>query len=696
VAQNPAVEFAQRRQENLRFFSQTYPAIYNHLKDYRLTRAEVVISPEDNEVDLWMDGESLYQGKGKEHGHQGVTLFRETFKPGEMLPSLPPVWPGDYHHPRFAHRAIDAAAKLSPVQKDTFRAYPIPNFYPLVVFQGVGLGYQIQELVTACDVENALIIEPDVEIFAASLLTVDWAKVCNRFQPAGRSIRFLIGAEHTEEGIWPVLVRHLMHFTPIFPIMNLFLNERGDPVMDSVAKRLNREAVATLSTWGHYDDEVRQMNNAIHAFHEKISIIPDKGSIRSDLPVLVVGSGPSIDGRIEDIKRHSGKALIVSAGTGLRALLENDIYPDFHVESESDFMTYRITSSYDSEKMKKIRIIASSQVCPLIWSLFGDQMLFFKEENPIGHIFGKSEKRIAQGTPTCTNAALALCVQLGLRNFYLFGMDFGFKDHAKHHSSGSVFMKSENQELKSQLQERARKRFKSTFKVDGVDPEQPVYTNAIYFTAKRSVENLILVTDKPENTEFSYQNCSDGAEIEGAPWLDKEAFNQCVSEQGSAAELDKVINKLFGGNRESVDLENLDKKLESIERKLADIASYTGKLCGNRLRGKKDITRLSSELSRYLEGTLIEEDKGFYYMIRGAIRHFLYVGFSHSLAMQDDKAIAVFLSGWKKAFTACMSALPEHFRSVTNKTYDLEADPWVRSSIHDPEEGTELEATEQQ
>lgn len=685
--QNPAVEFAQRRQDNLKFFRQTYPAVYAHMKDYLLTRAEVVISQKDNEVDLWLDGNSLYHGKGKERAKQGVSLFRNTFKPGNLLQSLPPVWPGNYHHPRFAHRAIDRVARLSPLERSSFRGYPIPNFYPLVVFQGVGLGYQIEELVTSCEVENALIIEPSLEIFAASLLTVDWAKVCGRFQTRGRSIRFLIGAEHTEEGIWPVLIRHLMHFTPIFPIMNLFLNERGDPVMDSVAKRLNREAVATLSTWGHYDDEVRQMNNAVHAFHEKISIIPDKGTIRSELPVFIVGSGPSIDDRVEDIKRHSGSALIVSAGTGLRALLENDIYPDFHVESESDFMTYRITSSYDPKKMKKTRIIASSQICPLIWPLFGDQMLYFKEENPIGHIFSKAEKRIVQGTPTCTNAALALCAQLGLRNFYLFGMDFGFKDHAKHHSSGSVFMKSENQELKSQLQERAKKRFKSTFRVEGVDPEQPVYTNAIYFTAKRSAENLIQISRESQNTEFSFFNCSDGAKIEGAPWLDHDTFNQRITEQGSVTELKHVLNKLFSENRESVDLKDLDRKLESIEVKLTDIAAYSKKLCQNRLRGKKDITRLCSELSRYLEGTLLKEEKGFYFMIRGAIWHFLYVGFSHALAMQDDKAIAVFLQDWKKGFIACMSALPGHFRKVTNKTYNLETDPWVRLSIHDPEEG---------
>lgn len=687
MAHNPALEFAQRRQNNLTFFRQAYPSIHNHLKNHLLTRAEVVISPVDNEVDLSLDGKSLYQGKAKARAHQGVELFRSTFRPGKLLPSLPPAWPGQYHHPRFAHRAVDQVTRLSPVKREQFKGYPIPNFYPLVVFQGVGLGYQIEELVRTCDVENALIIEPDLEIFAASLLTVDWSAICSRFQTQGRSVRFLIGVEHTEEAIWPVLIRHLMHFTPVFPVMNLFLNERGDPVMETVSKRLNREAVATLSTWGHYDDEVRQMNNAIHAFHEGIKVIPEKGSIVSDLPVLIVGSGPSIDGRIDDIKQCVGKALIVSAGTGLRALLEHEIYPDFHVESESDYMTYRITSSYDQKKLKKIKIIAASQVCPLIWSLFGDQRLYFKEENPIGHIFGRAQQRIMNGTPTCTNAALALCVQLGLTKFYLFGMDFGFKDHSKHHSSGSVFMKSENHELKSQLQERARKRFQSTFKVPGVDGGT-VYTNSIYFTAKRSAEHLIEATLGAKSS-LQFHNCSDGAEIVGAPWLDQGTFNEHLKAVNDTTEHENVMARLFSNDSETVSLGNLRHGLEELEQKLEGIAQHTKNLCSRRLRGKKDITRLSSEFSRYLEGTLQQEDKGFYFMIRGAIRHFLYVGFSHSFAMESDKEIAMFLDQWKKCFVSCISALPSHFRSVTHKDYDLGTDPWVRLSIHDPEEGTD-------
>jgi len=684
VPQNPAIEFAKRRQNNLAFFKQNYPSIYTHLRNHQLTRAEVVISPQDKEIDLFLDGNSLYNGQAKSRAHQGVELFKTTFKPGKLLQSLPPAWPGDYYHPRFAHMAINETVRLSPLERGSFQGYPIPNFYPLVVFQGVGLGLQIEELVTSCEVENALIVEPDLEIFAASLLTADWEKICNRFRIRGRSIRFLVGVERSEEALWPILVRHLMHFTPIFPIMNLFLNERGDPVMEKVASRINQEAVATLSTWGHYDDEVRQMNNAIHAFHEKIKVILGKGTIKSELPVFIVGSGPSIDSRIEDIRKHSGDALIVSAGTGLRALLESDIYPDFHVESESDFMTFRITSSYDQQKLKRVRIVAASQVCPLIWDLFADQRLYFKDESPIGHIFGQPEHRISHGTPTCTNAALSLCLQLGLKKFYLFGMDFGFKEHTQHHAAGSVFMSSENSELKAQLQERARKRFRSTFKIPGVG-EDAIYTNGIYFTAKRSVEIVIDQVSKRDAT-VEFFNCSDGALIKGAEWLSAETFRMKHIPLNDSKEHGRVINLIFNDNCQTVPIENLQQKTEVVEQKLKDIAAYSRSLCGGRLRGKKDITRLASEFSRYLEGSLLPQDKGFYYMIRGAIRHFLYVGLSHSLAMQNDKEIAVFLDKWKRHFLSCIEALPQHFRTTTNKHYDLETDPFVLQSIHDPEE----------
>lgn len=690
-ARSPEKQFAQRRLENLEFFSRHYPSIFAYFKDYVLTKAEVVIIPTDNEVDLWLNGQSLYNGQGRLRGRQGVELFRSTFKSGSRLGSLPPPWPGDYCHPRFAHRAVDNVVRSSPLKRCDFSGYPVPQFYPLVVFQGVGLGYHIEELVKQCEVENAVILEPDVEVFAASLFTVNWANICLNFGKKGRSLRFLIGAELTEEALWPPLITQLMQFCPIFPVMNLFINERGDSVMASVAERLNREALTSLTTWGHYDDEIRQINNALHAFHEGVQIIPPRDSVNSDVPVLIVGSGPSIDGRLGDIRAARDRVVVVSAGTGLRALLENEIFPDFHVELESDYLNYRVLSSLDRAKLKKTRIVAASQICPLIWGLFGDQRLYYKLESPIAGLFGSERHTIKSGTPTCTNAAIAICTQLGLKNIFLFGTDFGFRSHEKHHASQSVYMKSRDEnddtELTSVLEDSARTSFskRNTFTVEGVDGKT-VNTTPIYFTARRTVEILIQDTlAKQPDTRF--RNCSDGARISGAEWQDSDDFLSAVELTGSEAERARVNALIFSGNAATVSTTDIETKLQSVEEKLKQLSAYADKLCqSQRLRGKQDMTRLVSEMARYMESSLAKDEPSFYYMIRGTIRHFLYAGFAHAIAIENNTQAAKFLQSWREGFLGCLNHLPKHFRTVTHKTYSLKQDPWVRQSINDPEE----------
>lgn len=687
MTENKALDFIRRREKNLRYFQRSYPDIYKFYVNYQLKRAEVVISNAEDEIDLQIDGKSLYQGKGKDRGKQGADLFRSTFAEGHTLPSLPPPWPGEYKHPRFAHQQVDQIIRRSPLKKEEFSTYTIPNFYPLVVFQGVGLGYQIQQLVATSDIENAIVIEPDVEIFGASLLTIDWEEVCSKFNRTDRAIRFLIGVEHTEESLWPALLKHLMHFTPMFPVMNLFLNERGDPVMDSVAKRLNKEAIATLSTWGHYDDEVRQLNNAIHAFHLGVKVIPPKGSISSDIPVLIVGSGPSLDDRIADIKKSQDKAIIVSAGTGLRVLIENEIYPDFHVELESDYNTYKVINSYNLEKLKSTRIIAASQVCPLIWNLFGEKRLYFKRESPIGALFGAPSQNIIGSSPTCTNAAVALCTQLGLTNIFLFGMDFGFTDHERHHSKQSIYLDGDYSSEDGKTRRFPQKLFEKsrTFPVKAVNGDT-VQTTPFYFTARRSLEGLMEATGNLDSN-YSFSNCSDGASIEGTTWLAPKDFIGKIELRDMSLEKDEIIRKIFREDAQTISIDNIEETLDSTKRKLEFLANrIETDLKSRRMRGKRDITRFCSVMSRYLEGELQQTDIGFYYMIRGAVRHFMYAGFAHAFAMNDKDDVALYLNRWKEGFIACMKAMPKHFESVTGKTYSLKKDPWVTQSINDPED----------
>ncbi|MBN1699612.1 MAG: DUF115 domain-containing protein [Spirochaetales bacterium] len=78
-----------------------------------------------------------------------------------------------------------------------------------------------------------------------------------------------------------------------------------------------------------------------------ITVLRDISSLAVDLPVLVIGAGPSLDGTIETIKRIRKRVVLVAVDTAYGALCEHAITPDFIVILESqianlkDFVTHR-------------------------------------------------------------------------------------------------------------------------------------------------------------------------------------------------------------------------------------------------------------------------------------------------------------------------------------------------------------------
>src|SRR5690606_9866281 len=129
------------------------------------------------------------------------------------------------------------------------------------------------------------------------------------------------------------------------------------------------------------------------------------------------------------------------------------------------------------------------------------------------------------GTPTCTNAAIAVAMHLGFRNVYLFGMDFGFRNREKHHAAGSVYARND---IPAEL--KARRGFHpwELITVEWVHGDT-IYTIAIYFNAKRKAEHLIkdcLIT----YPYVRFHNCSDGAVIEKSQRLSAEMLEARILE----------------------------------------------------------------------------------------------------------------------------------------------------------------------
>ncbi|WP_020406900.1 motility associated factor glycosyltransferase family protein [Hahella ganghwensis] len=683
ASKNPAEEFLERRQKNLEYFRLHYPSIYQHFKSYQLKKLKLNILPDTGEVDLWHEGRSIYPGGAKKFCREEVQEFRGIIGPDTSLRTIDPPLEGDYHHPRFAHRAVDSLIKKSPFRWQGFKGYKVENYYPLMVFMGCGVGYHIEEMVDKYSVQNALVLEPDLDAFAATLYSIDWENICRSFDiKNGRRIHFLLGVAREEFMVWGALWNELVKRPPVFPLMTTFYVHRGDAFMNKVANRVNQEMHVFLSSWGHYDDEVRQINNALHNFHEHVPVITPRAVQQTEKPVFVFGSGPSLDKRIEQVKQYRDQALVVSCGTALRVLLKHGLTPDFHVELESDAKVYRVLmESYEPETLAKIRIVGASHICPLIYPLFKDSRLYFKKENTIAHMFGTRDETIADATPTCTNAAFAILTHCGFKNIYLFGMDFGYWDIENHHAAGTIYNSPDHKGLGSSYKVKPN----SVITAKAYNGET-VRTTPLLYTAKRKLEQEIR-DQRHAWGGLNVYSCSDTAEIEHSEWLSQDDFEQRFTNLGDVQSNDEALLRIFQENPRTVDLAMIEKSLDKVDRDLRKTyQDVKGFMDSMRLKNGMDMTVLCMRISYYVESQMEKKNLGFYFLVRGTIRHFLYAGYSHMLVLEDHQQRAQWFEDWKADFLALLEKLPEHFRSITRKEYRLDNDPWMEQSINDPED----------
>lgn len=673
---NTLEPFLKRREKNLAYFREHYQDIYKLFSSYKMQQAQLNILTETDEVNLLKDGRHLYPDGAKEYAEKEVENFRNAYREGKKICSFVPPFGGDYEFPRFGQLAVNNILNKSRVNRDNFLYYRLQNFYPLIVFLGCGLGYHIERMARDHNVQNMIVVEPDLDKFAASLYSIDWASICQDHQSRnGKTMHFILGAEESEYLLWAVTWNRLIELSPQFPVMTLFYNHQGTELFDNVSSRVNKDLFVFLMSWGHYDDEIRQLNNALHNYHLGVKELPKTMAEPSETPVFIVGAGPSLDDRIEHLKKVQDKAIIISCGTALKTLAAFGVKPDIHVELESDLVAYvAVSQAADESFYKDIKLVGPSHISPLIFKLFGDGRMYYKDESATALLFGqKTGHIIKNGTPTCTNLGVALAVNMGFKNLFLFGLDFGFRDIKHHHAKGSIYYEKL---LKLEHEH------KDLIEIETVDGER-AWTTPNYFSSKRKVENLL--GQYSDEGGLQVYNCSDVAEIEGSEWLQGDSFVEVVNALESNKQQD--MDYMFNESAVSCDLSALDEKLKYIEANLVALNNDMNKLFSEDLETCEDLSILCAKINWYLEDILKKRTPDFYFLIRGTLRHFLCAGFAHAFANEDEAARAQYIQDWKVAVLDFFKQLPAHYRSVVFKEFDVDKDPWLKQSINEPEDG---------
>lgn len=683
-----AQAFLRQKEKNLNYFKAHLPRLYHAIENMILSRAELVVTPGAKDVDMTVNGESCYRGVAKEYSEDEVLAFLKKNSPDKPIVTFPPGWASSYTGDRFAAAKLKRVLEASPVNEDNFEGYYRGNFFPSIVILGCGLGYHIEALVNRALIVNAFIVERDPEKFALSLFTVDWASICSKFKRRGHSINFAIGLANSEEALRDLLARHLSSSVPFHPFLTVYYNHLADVELARTAVDVGKDIALIAANWSNYDDQLIRLKNTQFNVRKGINYLTGGVVEPHSRPLVVVGSGPSIDHRIDSLKAVRPDVVIVSAGTGIRPLLAKGIKPDIHVELDPSYSVHQQHLDLDREALKGITLLAVNEVNPHVSTLFDRTFYYFKSDNAVPGLLGVRDASFSGCNPTCTNAALALGYGLGFRKVFLFGTDYGFLNPHKDHSKDSVYGEKAQTHFAKDFQKRAAERKHSTFSIQSVTGEK-MYTRPDFYSAKRSVERLLLGM-KEISKEVEVFNCSDGVEIEGSIWLGGDSFLLEIERLGRSEMPD--LEEVLSASEKHLDCEAFQKCLPELQKSLGREALAVAKMVKRaRLGGRKDLSLLANELRAV--ATDVGSENGRSYtpadicvkqLIHGTLLRFVQAGLCHGLA-SDNVHLGQFLKDWRNGFQSLLKNMPGHFEKVMSDDGPYAENPWSQTSNRLPE-----------
>jgi len=663
-----------RRFDNLEYFKKYQPKLYGAFAEYELTNAKINISPDGKDINLIVDGKPLYKENYMATGQREFEIFSNNFKRNKVITHANTPDTSIYYLPRFFHQLAVSLGNFSP--SGNGQPMIARNNYPLVVVTGIGLGGHIEQLCNQAQVNHLIIFEPNPDVFAASLYTLDWKSIfSSRSKDPYLSIDIVVGNINEEETKFSTIWNKLVKFNPLFPSSTYFLNHLGDETNLKLIRRFNKDISVFYSVWGFWDDELNQLNQCLHNLNYGYKVLQKAAPSNRSTPVFIVGAGPSLDTRIEDIKKYKDDAIIISCGTALKSLHYHGITPDFHVELESHRLVVDVLEAInDPSYLKTITLISVSNVHPDVINLFKDSLAYFKAESSLWGLFGEGHSIIPLGTPTCTNAALAFCYYYGLQNVSLFGCDYGFRDAKNHHATGSVY-------YNDNYTEAVENNNRNHIKVTDVYGNSILSTN-ILFTSLRTIEKLAQFYLK-KNVQI--RNCSEGADIQHTVFTSSDKLAVHISEITENNNKTGFIEDLHT-NSKKIDKDIILHGLEDLSKGLQELFDNFDRIAFDK---KNDFEQTVYLINYELEQKFPKKYPAYYWIIRGSIWHLCYLFYTHQLTTTDDKKQAVFTKKFRKALKLFKQEVVSELDMLHNKSFDS-SDPWLKVPIEVLPEGEEI------
>ena len=540
--------------QNLGAFKKYFPNIYQQYKDYK-PKTWLPIQNQSEEVNV-LKSQGLYTWYGNSPKQDCILNF-ENFNEQPNKDGLVLGYKGTklahYVHYQFVNETQEL---LKEAEEEVGE---LPETIASIIMFGLGIGYQLEKLLDEHTVEKLFVCEPNPDFFYASLFAIDWQDIFVKVEANDARIYLNVGDDGTH--LFNDLLNQFHSIGPYILNNTYFYQSYYNASLNSAIAQL-REQLQVVISMGEYFDHayygIEHMKEGFRRDYPLLMNTPSQFLTYEDkeVPVFIVGNGPSLDMSIEAIKEWRDQAIVISCGTALQALYKNGITPDFHAEIEQNRSTFDWPVLIgDLDYLKKITLISCNGIHPDTCELYKDVLIAFKEGESSTvsalSVLGKQHFEVLQQSfPTVSNFVTNIVSVLGFNHIYLMGVDLGFVDVNHHHSKSSGYYQEDGNET----YDYSAGNITSLVVPGNFRPK--VNTKHEFKVSRQIIEQV--THRKPK--EQTFYNCSDGARIKNTTPLMIENLLIMASNDERDQALGRLKNKAFSNKHSTHFIEKYEKQ----------------------------------------------------------------------------------------------------------------------------------------
>ncbi|MBM6551148.1 6-hydroxymethylpterin diphosphokinase MptE-like protein [Marinomonas ostreistagni] len=552
-----------RYRTNIEVLKQHFPDIYEVMKDYEPQNKNVFMES-DGALNLFYpenNGSTVFSETPFKDIEQRYQAFCE--KPNRTLLNVDANDRGLSRHEFYLTKISRMKSDLKAQHEKLTR---VPDAMGAIVLFGFDFGYQLTRILDSHFVKHVYIYEENLDFFYYSLFAIDWQWIVDETLRRNTSLHFFLGLDH-KTFIAQYMNRLRFNGLYLAAYTYLYFGYKIENVKDVFYEFHNQYGKQVMG-WGFFDDGIIGIGQYLARKNKTLLAVEPKQDPKPgfndklDVPVFILGNGPSLDNHIEFIREYQDEAIIVSCGTTINTLQRYGIKPDFHVDVERLRQTVEKLAPLDKDFLKGITALTVNVIHPDFYQFFDRAVIGLKPSEPISSMMcltdlvsEENRSRLMHmhfSAPLVANLAMSYVTQMGYSDIYLMGTDCGFRERGQHHSKLSGYYTKEGKDSglaridKSLIQREAN--------YGGI-----AYTTSIMDVSRIQLEYAIRWAKK-RNKLLRCYNLSDGVKIGEAAAISsddllilpkgksfKDASKQYALEQITAAEPDNFDSRVIPG-----------------------------------------------------------------------------------------------------------------------------------------------------